>query len=126
MKQSTDVVWVHNNSNNRYASHESSCRNLEKLVRKMNKTADMFDIEDKTLKVSILKEVLECQRLLLTNTLGNEKQPQDLQVSQDAVYDEWKLLAMVVDRVCFFLYLLALFTSSATFFFVDYYYNNAD
>jgi len=70
----------------RFASNESSCRNLEKLVRKMHRTADIFSLEDQTLKFSILKEVLECQRLLLTNTLSGQRP--SLYVSSDEVYDE--------------------------------------
>ena len=106
----------------RFASNESSCRNLEKLVRKMHRTADIFSLEDQTLKFSILKEVLECQRLLLTNTLSGQRP--SLYVSSDEVYDEWKLLAMVVDRVCFFLYVFTLVGSSVAFFSIDHYYNS--
>ena len=99
---------------------ECSGKNLEKLINKIQKSIDPFKIVDPALKFSILKEVLECQRLLLTaNLSANDIQNQAISV--DEILDEWKILAMIVDRVCFFIYLMALVLSSVIFFFNEYY-----
>jgi len=92
---------------------EEIFRNMEKFLIKIQKSLDPFKLQDETLKFSILKEILECQRLLLTANVSKKKH-MDLSINE--IYDEWKILAMVVDRLCFFVYLLALIISSTLFF----------
>ena len=96
-------------------------RNLEKLLLKMQKSFDPFKLQDENLKFAILKEVLECQRLLLSSSLTTKE---DKQININDVYDEWKILAMIVDRICFFLYLAALFVSTGLFFLREQVYND--
>ena len=85
----------------------------------MEKSFDPFKLKDDDLKFAILKEILECQRLLLTCNLfsnkNNNKTDKDDMLTINQIYDEWKILAMVVDRICFFFYLLALIISSVLF-----------
>ena len=100
------------------------CRNLEKMLNKMQKSFDPFKLKDENLKFTILKEILECQRLLLTYNLfskdnatiknTNSNREQNI-ITINEIYDEWKILAMVVDRICFVFYLLALIISSVLF-----------
>ena len=47
----------------------------------------------------------------------NDKNQKQITINQ--IYDEWKILAMIVDRICFFIYLLALIGSSVLFFFKE-------
>ena len=96
-------------------------RNLEKILIKMQKSFDPFKIQDENLKFAILKEVLECQRLLLSSSLTTKE---DKQMNINDVYDEWKILAMIVDRICFFVYLAALFVSTGLFFLREQVYND--
>lgn len=107
------------------------CKNLEKMLNKMQKSFDPFKLKDENLKFAILKEILECQRLLLTYNLFNNQQSSNNSsefiydkdypnnnnntITINEIYDEWKILAMVVDRICFVFYLLALIISSILF-----------
>ena len=101
--------------------NEDITKNLEKMLMKMQKSFDPFKIQDHSLKFAILKEILECQRLLLTANLASKK---ETQISINEIYDEWKILAMIVDRVCFFVYLTALVVSSGLFVLSEQIYDN--
>ena len=72
-----------------------------------------FKIDDENLKVSILREILECQRLLLT--IHARKQNVHSQLLYD-IYEEWKILAIIVDRICFVFYLFSMLAASIIFF----------
>ncbi|RNA21152.1 neuronal acetylcholine receptor subunit alpha-7 isoform X2 [Brachionus plicatilis] len=91
---------------------EEISKNLEKMLIKLQKSFDPFKLQDENLKFSILKEILECQRLLLTANLASKKEKA---ITVNEIYDEWKILAMIVDRICFFVYLSALLMSSVLF-----------
>lgn len=120
--------------------NEDISKNLERMLTKMQKSFDPFKLKDDNLKFSIVKEILECQRLLLTVNLTNnanknnnntdssgfemESNYKNDDLSITEIYDEWKILAMIVDRICFFIYLLALVFSSGIFFLRDYIYND--
>ena len=115
--------------------NEEISKNLEKMLLKMQKSIDPFKLKDENLKFSILKEILECQRLLLTANLtssdnGHKSHGSNSKINRvnnsltlNDIYDEWKILAMIVDRICFFFYLLALVLSSAVFFMREQIYN---
>jgi hypothetical protein len=89
-------------------------RSLEKMLLKMQKTFKPELLRDEDLKFAILQEILECQRLLLSDKIKNPSDTE--QITLNEIYDEWKVLAMVVDRICFFFYLSALIFSTAIFF----------
>lgn len=118
--------------------NEDISKNLERMLNKMHKSFDPFKLRDDNLKFSIVKEILECQRLLLTVNLSSN-QSQDVtstnssqqnshskkqSLSLKDIYDEWKILAMIVDRICFFFYLLALIFSSSLFILRELYSDN--
>lgn len=96
--------------------NERISRNLEKMLIKLQKSFDPFKLQDENLKFEMLKEILECQRLLLQANLNGKKRKQ---ITINEIYDEWKILAMIVDRICFFIYLFALIGSSVLFFFKE-------
>jgi hypothetical protein len=129
--------------------NEDITKNLEKMLSKMQKSFDPFKLKDENLKFSIVKEILECQRLLLTVNLSNSKEINyksfgrgrnnsnkkssknekhssgyHREMTPAEIYDEWKILAMIVDRICFFFYLLALVLSSGLFFLREQVYND--
>lgn len=129
--------------------NEDITKNLEKMLIKMQKSFDPFKLKDENLKFSIVKEILECQRLLLTVNLSNNKEINyksfkggrnksnkkssknekhssgyNREMTPAEIYDEWKILAMIVDRICFFFYLLALVLSSGLFFLREQVYND--
>ena len=87
--------------------------NLEKLLLKLQKFFNPFYLKNEDLKFAILKEILECQKLLL---IKNMEYNSETKISINEIYDEWKVLAMVIDRICFFFYLFALILSSTVFF----------
>jgi hypothetical protein len=122
--------------NEKLPLEEEISKNLEKMLIKMQRSFDPFKLHDENLKFSILKEILECQRLLLASNLRTANAVDSSNQSKLAtnllerkepstaeIYDEWKVLAMIVDRICFFIYLAALLVSSAVFFYKENLYN---
>jgi len=51
----------------------------------------------------ILKEIFACQLNLIAQKKESEKHSADMKLKE--IYDEWKIIAMICDRTCFFLYL---------------------
>jgi hypothetical protein len=91
----------------------SLTHNVEQILLKLQTQFDPSKIDDEQLKVSILREILECQRLLLT--IHAKKQNIDSTSLYD-VYEEWKVLAIIVDRICFIFYLTSMVAASLIFF----------
>jgi hypothetical protein len=91
----------------------SLTHNIEQILLKMQTQFDPSRIDDEQLKVSILREILECQRLLLT--IHSRKQNVHSQSLYD-IYEEWKILAIIVDRICFIFYLISMLAASIVFF----------
>ena len=91
----------------------SLTHNIEQILLKMQTQFDPNRIDDEQLKVSILREILECQRLLLT--IHARKQTVHSQSLYD-IYEEWKILAIIVDRICFVVYLVSMIAASIIFF----------
>lgn len=97
----------------RAAQQHSLTHNIEQILLKMQSQFDPSRIDDEELKVSILREILECQRLLLT--IHAKKQNVQSQLLYD-IYEEWKILAIIVDRICFIFYLISMLAASIIFF----------
>ena len=93
--------------------HHSLTHNIEQILLKMQTQFDPNKIDDEQLKVSILREILECQRLLLT--IHSRKQNVHSESLYD-IYEEWKILAIIVDRICFIFYLISMIAASIIFF----------
>ncbi len=91
----------------------SLTHNIEQILLKMQTQFDPSRIDDENLKVSILREILECQRLLLT--IHARKQNIHSQSLYD-IYEEWKILAIIVDRICFIFYLISMLAATIIFF----------
>ncbi|CAF0875076.1 unnamed protein product [Rotaria sp. Silwood1] len=91
----------------------SLTHNIEQILLKMQTQFDPNTIDDEQLKVSILREILECQRLLLA--IHARKQNIHSQLLYD-IYEEWKILAIIVDRLCFIFYLISMLAASIIFF----------
>ena len=88
-------------------------RHLETMIIKLNRSFDPLKLKDDNLKCVLLTEILECQRNLLVSNTKKQKPRKlgfnnDLLMTLNEIYDEWKVLAMVVDRICFFIYLTLL------------------
>jgi hypothetical protein len=95
------------------SSQQSVTHNIEQILLKMQTQFDPSRIDDENLKISILREILECQRLLLT--IHARKQNVQTQSLYD-IYEEWKILAIIVDRICFIFYLVSMLAASIIFF----------
>jgi hypothetical protein len=87
--------------------------NIEQILLKMQTQFNPSKINDENLKLSILREILECQRLILT--IHAKKQNVHPPVLYD-IYEEWKILAIIVDRICFIFYLISMLAASIIFF----------
>ena len=122
-------------------SFEELNTNLELMLSKLQKCFNPNLLKDEDLKFEIIKEIVECQRLLLISNM-HQKNSNETLISMNEIYDEWynfififrqiyfkyffvqinlfeffrKTLAMVVDRICFFFYLFALLLSATIFF----------
>ena len=94
------------------AQKHSLAYNIEQILLKMQTQFDPSRIDDEHLKVSILREILECQRLLLT--IHARKHDIHTQLLHD-IYEEWKILAIIVDRICFIFYLISMLAASIIF-----------
>lgn len=97
----------------RSLQQHSLTQSIEQILLKMQTQFDPSRIDDENLKIAILREILECQRLLLT--IHARKQNATAQSLYD-VYEEWKILAIIVDRVCFIFYLVSMLAASIIFF----------
>lgn len=95
------------------AQQYSLTHNIEQILLKLQTQFDPSKIDDEQLKVSILREILECQRLLLT--IHAKKQNIKSKSLYD-IYEEWKILAIIVDRICFIFYLTSMIAASLIFF----------
>ncbi|CAF0985474.1 unnamed protein product [Rotaria magnacalcarata] len=91
----------------------SLTHNIEQILLTMQTQFDPNSIDDEELKLSILREILECQRLLLT--IHARRQNVQSQLLYD-IYEEWKILAIIVDRICFIFYLISMLAASVIFF----------
>jgi len=105
---SDDDEMIHTSTQQHSLTH-----NIEQILLKMQTQFDPSRIDDEQLKVSILREILECQRLLLT--IHARKQNVHSQSLYD-IYEEWKILAIIVDRICFIFYLISMLAASIIFF----------
>jgi len=104
----------HENDNTGTSIQQHSItHNIEQILLKMQTQFDPNRIDDEQLKISILREILECQRLLLT--IHARKQNVHSQSLYD-IYEEWKILAIIVDRICFIFYLISMIAASIFFF----------
>lgn len=80
---------------------------LQKMIVNLNRSFDPKDLQDENLRSLLLAEIIECQQNLLlkanktTSLVASEKS----NITLNEIYDEWKVLAMVVDQICFFIYL---------------------
>lgn len=87
---------------------------LEETLFNIEKTYLRSKLKDNRLKYLILKEILECQeRILLDSNRSTHSDSRE--ITQSEIYDEWKVLAMILDRVCFFIYFIVLLLSSILF-----------
>ena len=87
--------------------------NIEQILLKLQTQFDPSKVDDENLKVSILREILECQRLLLTIHAKNQSVPTPALYD---IHDEWKILATIIDRICFIFYLISMLAISIIFF----------
>ena len=74
--------------------HELSC-NLDTILMKLQKCFDPNLLKDEDLKFAIIKEIIECQRLLIMKSMKQDEA--DSSISTNEIYDEWKVLASVKD-----------------------------
>ncbi|CAF1128213.1 unnamed protein product [Adineta steineri] len=115
MKTTSTTVNDDDNEDLTYTTlqQHSLTHNIEQILLKMQTQFDPSKIDDENLKISILREILECQRLLLT--IHAKKQNVHTQALYD-IYEEWKILAIIVDRICFIFYLISMLAASIFFF----------
>lgn len=115
---------------------------LQKIIVDLNRSFDPNSLKDDHLRSLLLAEIIECQRNLLCQAQKNKKNNnknhgrssamssfkstssmsmlKDKNITLERIYDEWKVLAMVVDRICFFLYMFLLILMIAVIYFFNW------
>ncbi len=96
------------------SDQEETIMYLEETLFNIEKTYLGSKLKDNRLKHLILKEILECQEKILLKS-NKSAQSDSREITQNEIYDEWKILAMILDRVCFFIYFIFLLLSSILF-----------
>jgi len=106
--------------------NEDITKNLEKMLSKMQKSFDPFKLKDENLKFNSKDINYKSFGKNNKKSSKNEKHSSGYhrEMTPAEIYDEWKILAMIVDRICFFFYLLALVLSSGLFFLREQVYND--
>jgi hypothetical protein len=109
-----------NESHDEPKPDEKQSETFEELSRVLLKTLDSFkpfNLNDNKLKLELLGKILECQKLLFSE---ESKQHKADASQKSQMYDEWKVLAMVADRICFLIYLFALILTPLMFVLREY------
>jgi hypothetical protein len=110
----------------RQRSDENLKINAKFVLSKLQNCFNPIQVKDERIKVILLNEIKKCQENLMKKSRNlNEKDLFSLKISKSQsdhtkfiekkIYDEWKILAMVVDRICFFVYLIFYVLISAMF-----------
>jgi hypothetical protein len=71
-------------------SSNPMCTNLEKMLIRIQKSLFSSQITDEHLRKSILKEIIECQRLILLANLNSKDLNAFESISINEIYNEWK------------------------------------
>ena len=103
---------------------KSLYQKLENLIIKLQISFDPFALRNNKLKNLLLEEIIECESNLLaiahasknTSKKRNDDKQTQSELAIKKLYDEWKILAMVIDRLCFFVYFFCLVLSSGLFY----------
>ncbi len=83
---------------------------LENLIIQLQCSFDPFRLKNRNMKSLLLKEVVRCQNEL---QVQNEKSKLN---AINKISEEWKILAMIIDRIFFFIYLSCLVVISGLFY----------
>lgn len=94
---------------------KQSNRKIEASLQDLISSFDVTKLKNNDLKIAILKEILQSQINLID--MNEKRQLTRKEADLNEIYDEWKILAIITDRACFFFYLITL-VSSTVFFFV--------
>ena len=80
-------------------------RALDITALKLLNSFKVEEITNITLKIMIMKEILSCQKNLISidDTIENQKSLE----KNEKIRDEWKIIAVIIDRLCFILYFIA-------------------
>lgn len=96
--------------------------NMEFLMKKIQDTFNPSEIKNGRLKILILNEITKCQQSILkaNKKYDSRKILNSIYIENEVklvkIYKEWKILSVIIDRICFFIYLLCFVTSSFWFF----------
>ncbi len=90
---------------------------FDEILIKIKKSFESSQPKDENLK--FLKTILECQNLLLAFNLNSSNDPikKKNESNSKELLDEWKLLALIIDKCCFVLHLFVFFISCFIFIF---------
>ena len=98
----------------------TAAKSMENTITKIISSFEMDKLKNKDLKLKILKEILLSQINLIELNEKRMRTKENMDLIE--IYDEWKLLAQIIDRFCFYMYLITLISSSL-FFYLYIYFN---
>ncbi len=96
--------------------------NLSFLMRKIQNNFNPAEIKSERLRMKIVHEIIKCQQnLLKTNKKSISRRSLNVAFAENEIklakiYKEWKILSFIIDRLCFFIYLVCFVASSFWFF----------
>lgn len=93
-----------------------STNKIETSIKELIGTLDVTKLKNNDLKIAILKEILLSQINLID--MSEKRCLTRKEASLNEIYDEWKILAIIIDRACFFIYLLTLISSLFVFVYI--------
>jgi hypothetical protein len=123
-KTEKSVLLIKNNNSSNLVTFEETKKlydQLEALIIKLQSSFEPHKLKDVNLKRLLLREIIECEQnlIMLTNFLQNKKfRMMSIKQNEKAMKklnDEWKIVAVIIDRVCFFVYLFFLLLSTVVF-----------
>ena len=96
--------------------------NLSFLMNRIQNTFKPAQIKSERLRIKIVHEIIKCQQnLLKTNKKSIHRRSLNVAFAKNEIklakiYKEWKILSFIIDRLCFFIYLVCFVASSFWFF----------
>ncbi len=111
---------IHQNQNEDQINETNTPAKItEDTIKKIINSFEMDKLKNNELKLKILKEILCAQINLIDSNEKRAKTKENMQLIE--IYDEWKLLAQVIDCLCFYMYLITLISSSLLFYLYIYF-----
>lgn len=97
--------------NSPYSKKSLLGKTLDIATIKLLNSFNIEELKSTKLRVMIMKEIFSCQSNLISHS--EESKCQSSSKKMDMIMDEWKIIAVIIDRLCFMLYFFAFVSTVA-------------